>query len=1824
MDINKDIKVVNVYNELDESKFRTNDIQQAIEWLDELKLGGKMTIGYSIIATDINGNDIFIQEGDKEFKEKAKIEKSKDNKPKRHVEYFAVSDVCENIGTVVPKGQSEEQKRFNLKMKSEIGNVAEYVAQKLKYRSVEDLCFGTDEKGKKVVRFANEQVDAIATIIYNYELTGDSTIIADQTGVGKGRVGAGIIRYAIEHLGTIPVFMTEKETLLNDIYRDLIDIGYEAGVPEYCLEKELQQSESLPDKDIIKIIKSDIKENQSLRYDFDFNSVDYSTIDPSFRLDEFDYEDEDDDYEFIDGFYLGWLVEKITISKIKTKTGKNNDLANEVLEAYQDLIDEVIGEIVKVYRQGFEEDGGFYKIKQVPNPDYVKCVEKAIKEGKKQLRPLLFKAGDIKDPEGNILYKKRNADFYNRLYKKKKDGNKLVYDNNLNVTDFSLDKLPTSEFSIVCAHYPVISKSKYTYPAKSKNYYTQPKIYILQNIINNGVLILDESHNLTATGTRLRRGSERANITLSFIQMSKLTVFMSATFAKRPDSMPIYAVSTAIKEAKIDTQELIDVFNRGGNSLLEATSSELVNNGELVRREKLIRGTTLYLKATEEDALGQSQIEKHIRLGNYFIEFRNLSKIFKQYIRQYNRVNKTKITHTGNINRLSYSLFNTILLGMKSEQAIKYAINEMNNGRKPVITVSNTLESIFNNISKSNYKKVNYSIGDRIKNDISLYMIFLLQNIFSFSYRVDIIDENGQPDTITKKCSALDPDTVQDIAYLPFVLGVKSEIVSGNLPDGVNNFDELYTMLSNETFGIPLSPIDNIKHRINNSKYGYSIDEITGRSKILTFTDDTSYGILTDRKKLSAFDTVRNFNTNITDCLLINQSGGTGLSMHSTLKNTKLSLYEPYEYDLPPTTSLSNSDDKNLLRGRTMIVTQMEADIAKEVQKLGRISRTGEQYPAKYIYIQSVIPAETRLTAKTEQKLRMLNSSTSSDQEQQEDLFESEDLLSITGADALRIVLPRHAQALKLDISELAIEKLTTKSDVDSIIKLLYFSSYEAQKNFFNDFVKTYREILQYKIENGTYTEAVSYKDYEAEKIFETLYYLGNPNSRTSFGWHSIINKSKVKLYRDKITQNKISSMLNDYCAMNDSNTGTIKTFFSYKEYQKFAIDEVNIISKKLIDNINSNNDYNYKQIDILKRQKIEYNESIKEFDEINIAIQLSEEINNLSKEIASISELITKYLQDGDIENMQTSQAKASELSVLKKNKSEEFKKYESILNRKDEYERIKKSLGEIDGKIDDFFDSIDSNNREIDEIKEKTNKILPLINLIGTIQTITDNISNEKKIYDDSNNLIRYEYSPNTYKVCIIGCDLKKLNYFDFNYSCVILHYVTVSEKKSIAASGLYKRMTDDNKVLGKKPDYEITLDNQMYDDNNKWDKYAGKSDTSYYENKYFITGSILKSFSLSNSELLSGLITKYSAIDSDGKKRLKLGIEISDLNKKSDTIDYSYNTYEMLDNIYSNYDEETNAETLTEKPYKVYTELNSKTLDIICEYIYNREYVQQRKQVLSGDLDFYDLKDEEYGYGTYYFGIQIKDSAGMQLFLKVKPLYNSLKSNPYVGRDTNCHLISRYIDKDKFLNSEYTLEQFKKEIHFSVCACTVHSKGKIDTSFIEDFKKISEDILVLMLQEINPNDDDSTLRFILNQDVIKYDEKSSYISSINFKKYLNLFAFNLVFSNIATSIGFYTKYEIDYPKYESNGVNVYSIDSIKYLLDTLNQSDTYLETMISNHIVKDFIGDINISSKFDSVQEIAETSNSINDNISEDIQTVYDNLVDEVLQMLFDYQS
>jgi GNAT superfamily N-acetyltransferase len=157
------------------------------------------------------------------------------------------------LGTLVPVNMRRSVEEALQSLADRVGDLDTFVANELGYGA---NAFSAS--------FAAEQVDALALAIDNIK-EGKGFIIGDQTGIGKGRVNAAIIRWAIKN-GHVPVFVTEKPNLYGDMYRDLTDTDISGLLDRDVKILMTNGGETVPlNDDGSKVLRTGAKHNDVLR-----------------------------------------------------------------------------------------------------------------------------------------------------------------------------------------------------------------------------------------------------------------------------------------------------------------------------------------------------------------------------------------------------------------------------------------------------------------------------------------------------------------------------------------------------------------------------------------------------------------------------------------------------------------------------------------------------------------------------------------------------------------------------------------------------------------------------------------------------------------------------------------------------------------------------------------------------------------------------------------------------------------------------------------------------------------------------------------------------------------------------------------------------------------------------------------------------------------------------------------------------------------------------------------------------------------------------------------------------------------------------------------------------------------------------------------------------------------------------------------------------------------------------------------------------------------------------------------------------------------------
>lgn len=484
----------------------------------------------------------------------------------------------------------------------------------------------------------------------------------------------------------------------------------------------------------------------------------------------------------------------------------------------------------------------------------------------------------------------------------------------------------------------------------------QMKRDAIRRIAENSIFILDESHDAAGEGS----GSAFIQEVLPKV---KGVTFLSATYAKTPDAMKLYALKTDLGSKNKEEGEkgdaswkVLNAIKKGGAVFQEIMSQALTKSGQMIRRERDMTGVTIdWNPLTEDEVEIQAQRDKFDNIFGIFNDILNFQRTYVDaklgqmsddlaFIQgSADHTPGTKDMGIGNVTFASkaYNVVQQALFSIKAEKVADYAIESLKNGEKPVIAVNNTMGTMIKE----------YPMGVEMDMpDLNSTLMKGLEGILRYTEKNDMGDQVNS----TLRVEELGEEAVA-------------------------RYNEIKQKIASVSSGLSISPIDVIKHRLEEA--GYKVGELTGRDTEMVYNENGKVvqKSRTDKNKNALAD---RFNNGDLDVLIINRSAAAGISLHAS----------------------SKFKDQ---RQRTMIFAQMQGNINDEVQIRGRIDRTGQVRRGKYVYLVSAIPAEQRLMMMFKNKLKSLDANTTSSQKSK---FNEVDVQDFTNKYGDEIVLQYMAQ----------------------------------------------------------------------------------------------------------------------------------------------------------------------------------------------------------------------------------------------------------------------------------------------------------------------------------------------------------------------------------------------------------------------------------------------------------------------------------------------------------------------------------------------------------------------------------------------------------------------------------------------------------------------------------------------------------------------------------------------------------------------------------------------------------------------------------------------
>lgn len=438
-------------------------------------------------------------------------------------------------------------------------------------------------------------------------------------------------------------------------------------------------------------------------------------------------------------------------------------------------------------------------------------------------------------------------------------------------------------------------------------------------LADRAIIILDESHLAAGETADINHQlTKEIGGKPSILSRAAGAYFSSATFAKRPDNLGLYASRTSMKLSGFDVKTLVKIFKAGRLPLQQALTSMLARIGEFVRRQQRWDGVQFDFKTATENADREELAAD--TYTSFLMDLERMSKAIADIADQWED-DEGQVTADGeriNVESMNFGarlflLSSQYLTALRSRSIADEAIAALKAGEKPVISFHNTMEGPISELQEMG-----------LPMNFNGILLRELRKVMTATIRDPSKPKDQQ---ITKV-------EIQPRDLPPKALAIYNQIVRN-----INSTD---------LGDMAISPMDYVIQQIKDA--GFSVGEVTGR----TFQMDEE-GNAKRKPKADKNPIIEEFNHNRLNALVMNGASSTGLSMHA-------------------------APDKHPGK-RVMIIAQPNPDINQFMQTLGRVMRFGQVTLPRFVILKSSLAAEQRFMTMLRRKMASLNANTTSDTE---------------------------------------------------------------------------------------------------------------------------------------------------------------------------------------------------------------------------------------------------------------------------------------------------------------------------------------------------------------------------------------------------------------------------------------------------------------------------------------------------------------------------------------------------------------------------------------------------------------------------------------------------------------------------------------------------------------------------------------------------------------------------------------------------------------------------------------------------------------------------
>lgn len=841
-------------------------------------------------------------------------------------------------------------------------DIDSFVAQEMGWTL--DQLYSGGEGGEALL--SSEQIDALALGIDAAKNRG-AIINADATGLGKGRVAAALMLWAKRNDKTA-VFLTEKADLFSDIYRDIRDIGGDVELANPT------------------IINSDAKI-------YDSNDSEIYRSRP--RAEQF-------------------------VNLIEERAPQNG----VILSTYSQVNRSFTPHLIDFYKE-------VYKLKKIIESGARPTDEELI-----TLHPNLI----IRTPSDlpGLIAKHdewiQNLNNASARLSASPSNDRIIKENARQAADFARSRaiLTASPESWLADCDKVLAVAKMD----------QLKLnYLFGSATSDAIVILDESHN--AAGE-----SNIATNVARIIGNAASATHLSATYAKRIDNMSIY---TNAFPADASLSVVQDAISFGGEPLMEVFSSMLAESGHLIRREHDLSNVDFQ---TKENSAYRSRNEQWAdEFAAVLAGISVLSGDIAANVRLVNEATadaadrrsalkaavsgvvkngaKTDVLHDSiglqytHFASQLYNISRAFSLAINADGIADEAIEAIKDGKKPVIGLESTMESVMLSIASS-------ALADEGEEPATIGAagVHLGRKVTFRDLMHRALDKVANVKVIDEKKAI----NAQQAVYISLH------------NEATEKMAEEVRALINKLPEIPLSPIDVIRRKIKEA--GFTVGEISGRKHQLLEMPDGTHAIEPLKSPDKHFMKSA-FNNGDIDAVILSKAGATGISLHAGRKF------------------------KNQAQ-RVLIMGQRPQDVAVYQQLLGRVNRKDQVCSPICLDITSGLPAEKKLLIMQNNAMRKLSANTSANADNSSIAEDVPDIINRVGDEVVFRWLsnnPRIGTVIGFDPTEIVVKakgknkpgsyRYSNDKFVNLFTSRIGMLRINEQINSWNDVLAEYKSVIE-------------------------------------------------------------------------------------------------------------------------------------------------------------------------------------------------------------------------------------------------------------------------------------------------------------------------------------------------------------------------------------------------------------------------------------------------------------------------------------------------------------------------------------------------------------------------------------------------------------------------------------------------------------------------------------------------------------------------------------------------------------------------------------------